>query len=146
VRAAHAVGGTTPTRPHRRGGHAVKDILRILGAGVRLRCPRCGGAPMFRGAFTMHERCPQCGMRFEREQGYFVGAIYVNYAFTVGLAVLGFYVWERWDPPIGRQLVLWGLFVIVFPLLFFRHSRSLWLSIEYLFNPEPEPEPGARTR
>ena len=35
----------------------------------------------------MHERCAACGLRYEREQGYFVGAIYINYAVTVAVAV-----------------------------------------------------------
>jgi hypothetical protein len=26
-------------------------------------------------------------------------------------------------------------------LLFFRHSRSLWLNLDYLFNPEESPVP-----
>jgi len=30
-----------------------------------------------------------CGLRFERAQGYFVGAIYINYAMTVALAIVG---------------------------------------------------------
>ena len=35
------------------------------------------------------------------------------------------------------QLALWIPFVIVFPLWFFRYSRSLWLALAYLLNPEP---------
>jgi hypothetical protein len=55
-----------------------------------LRCPRCG-APRFRGPYDA--RALSC-MRalFEREQGYFVGAIYINYAFTVGITIAGFLV------------------------------------------------------
>jgi hypothetical protein len=32
---------------------------------------------------------------------------------------------------------VWGLFVVLFPLWFFRYSRSLWLALESFFNPEP---------
>ena len=42
----------------------------------------------------MHERCPVCDLRFEREQGYFLGAMYVSYA--LGLAVLGSLVILTW--------------------------------------------------
>jgi len=28
-------------------------------------------------------------------------------------------------------------FVVVFPLWFFRYSRSLWLALEFAINPEP---------
>ena len=61
-------------------------VLRILGRGLRLRCPRCGRAALYRGAFAMHAGCAACGLRYEREQGYFVGAIYINYAATVVVA------------------------------------------------------------
>src|SRR5437870_13140140 len=61
-------------------------VLRILGRAVRLRCRRCGRTPLYRGAFAMHARCAACGLRYEHEQGYFVGAIYINYAATVVVA------------------------------------------------------------
>ncbi len=112
-------------------------LTTILYRGLRLLCPRCGGAPLFRGLFSMNERCGVCGLVFEREQGYFVGAIYVNYAATVGISVTGFFVLDTlMAPTLTTQIVLWSVFGTIFPLVFFRYSRSLWLSIEYLFNPE----------
>jgi len=89
----------------------------------------------------MYERCSACGLLFEREQGYFVGAIYVNYAFTVGITMTGFLVLDRYtDLTLTTQIVIWSVFGVLFPIVFFRYSRSLWLSIEYLFNPEPPPQ------
>jgi len=81
----------------------------------------------------MHESCAACGLRYEREQGYFVGAIYVNYAFTIALVVA---VVLGLDSTVGltlrQQLVLGVALAVVTPLLFFRYSRSLWLSLDYL--------------
>lgn len=77
-------------------------------------------------------------MRFEREPGYFVGAIYVNYAATVGLMLAGFLALDRYAVlAVSTQIAVWSAFGIVFPLVFFRHARSLWLSVEYLVNPDP---------
>ena len=45
----------------------------------------------------MHERCPACGLVLEREQGYFVGAIYVNYAATVGITIVGFLLLDSYS-------------------------------------------------
>ena len=113
--------------------------------GIRLRCPRCGEGPLFKGFFTMHERCPRCGLLLEREQGYYVGAIYVNYAATVVIAIAGFLVLDSYTAlSLTAQIVLWSLFCVAFPLFFFRYSRSLWLSVEYLFNPEPLQRPQSR--
>lgn len=88
----------------------------------------------------MHPRCPSCLLSFEPEQGYFVGAIYINYAATTLIAIAGFLFLDYVTSiSLFWQLVLWGLFAIVFPLCFFRHARSLWLSIDYLFTAEDTP-------
>ena len=110
---------------------------RVLARAVRLQCPRCGGPTLFRGWFHMPRSCPLCGLIFERAQGYWVGAIYVNYAVTVGIAMTGYLIlWRTWDLSARTQLLLWLPFVAVFPLWFFRYSRSLWLAVEYVLNPE----------
>ena len=121
--------------PGRRGAHTRGSgrVLRILGRAVRLRCPRCGRTPLYRGAFAMHARCAACGLRYEREQGYFVGAIYINYAATVVVAagtvlaadaLLGL--------TLAAQLALGIALAALVPLAFFRYARSLWLSVGYL--------------
>jgi uncharacterized protein (DUF983 family) len=110
---------------------------RALHRAVTLRCPRCGQTKLFRTWFSMHEICDLCGLRFERAQGYFVGAIYVNYAMTTVIALTGYFVlWRVADPPTAVQLALWVPFVALFPLWFFRYSRSIWLALEYFVNPE----------
>jgi uncharacterized protein (DUF983 family) len=84
----------------------------------------------------MHVSCQNCGLKFEREQGYFVGAIYINYAATVAIAVPGFFILDAFTAiDINQQLSIWVPFAVLFPLLFFHHSRSLWLALDHLFNP-----------
>jgi len=99
----------------------------------------------------MHSNCRQCDLQFEREQGYFVGAIYINYAATIGIAVPGFFLLDGFTSmTINQQLALWVPFAVIFPLLFFHHSRSLWLVLDHLFNPAmgrhsvPQQEPPDR--
>ena len=85
----------------------------------------------------MYPDCVNCHLRFEREQGYFVGAIYINYAVTAVIMIAGFFWLDHLiKPPLAWQLILWGAFGIIFPLFFFRYSRSLWLATDYIFNPE----------
>lgn len=84
----------------------------------------------------MHERCAVCRLRFEREQGYFLGAIYINYGVTVVLALLGSLALEYWtQPSLTQELVLWVGFGTAFPVLFFRYARGLWLNFDYIFDP-----------
>ena len=44
----------------------------------------------------MNAVCAVCDLKFERAQGYWVGAIYVNYASTTLIAVGGFFLLRVW--------------------------------------------------
>ncbi|HLK10104.1 MAG TPA: DUF983 domain-containing protein [Candidatus Binatia bacterium] len=120
---------------------------RVLVRALRLRCPRCGQGRLWARAFTMHEACAACGMRYEREPGYFVGAIYVNYAVTVALALGGVLAL---DLAVGlslrAQLVLAVAVAALVPVAFFRYARSLWLAIDYLVSRADERSARRRTR
>jgi uncharacterized protein (DUF983 family) len=120
--------GSAPVLPIARP--SVREVaLRAL----RLRCPRCGGAPLYRRWFTMEERCRVCALRYEAEQGYFVGAIYLNYAATVTVAVGGVLLIDRAvGLTLTQQLVIGIAVGLLAPLLFFRHARSTWLALGYL--------------
>lgn len=77
----------------------------------------------------MHEDCPVCQLRFEREPGYFYGAMYVNYAFSVALVVIlgtiTFYLFD--NPPIWVfASVIFGTVLVLMPVLF-RYSRIIYL-------------------
>jgi uncharacterized protein (DUF983 family) len=88
----------------------------------------------------MHSQCQVCALRFEREQGYFLGAIYINYAVTVMMMLTGFFILEYMtDVSLAQQLILWCTFGVLFPMFFYRYSKSLWLSIDCIFDP-PERE------
>jgi len=111
-------------------------MFRMLGHGLRLRCPRCGTGRLYNKPFKMADNCAHCGLKFEREQGYFIGAIYINYAATIAIAVPGFFLLDAFTRiTINQQLALWVPFTVIFPLLFFHHSRSLWLVMDHYFNP-----------
>lgn len=87
--------------------------------------------------FKMYPQCPHCRLDFEREQGFYVGAMYFNYGVTVVIALPGYLVLDYFiGMTIVHQLILWISFAILFPLFFFRTSRSLWLVLHYLCNPE----------
>ena len=59
-----------------------------------------------------------------------------NYAATVAVAVPGFFLLDTFTGiTINQQLALWVPFAVIFPLIFFHHSRSLWLVLDHIFNP-----------
>jgi len=79
-----------------RAGLGPAAAPRALAAGAAGRCPACR-APMFRGAITMHERCPRCGVRYEMESGAWLGATALGCA-AGALAGTALLVAElRWD-------------------------------------------------
>ncbi|MCA9826247.1 MAG: DUF983 domain-containing protein [Dehalococcoidia bacterium] len=105
---------------------------------LRHRCPRCAEGKVYKGFLSMHPKCPVCGLRFEREPGYFTGAMYASY--TLGI-ILTFPVWVTLL-VIGAPVWVIGLataaeVAVLFPFLF-RLSRVLWMHLDHRINPEPE--------
>ena len=92
----------------------------------------------------MHERCPTCELRYEREPGYFLGSIYVNYGVTALLITIG-YIALLASRAVSPEMALWVMaaFALVFGVWFFRYARSLWLGFDHYWDPsveEVEPE------
>ncbi|MEZ0540825.1 DUF983 domain-containing protein [Fibrella arboris] len=77
----------------------------------------------------MNEFCPHCGMRFEVEPGYFIGAMYVSYAFSGGLAlILGFALFYlAGNPPGWVYSLVISIAVILISAINYRLSRVIWL-------------------
>jgi uncharacterized protein (DUF983 family) len=120
--------------------HTTRFVLLVIRA-LRLRCPFCGQGKLFRGWFRMHERCPSCNAAFEREPGFFLGSIYFNYGLTalivaIAYPVLLFGYGLPETPLLAGALV----FVVVFPMLFFRFARSLWLGFDQFADPREQYE------
>src|SRR5437763_10109602 len=101
------------------------------------RCPRCREGRMFRGFMTMNDPCPVCGMVFEREPGYFLGAMYFSYALGVVFLVPLYYL-VRWIWPemhfLLQPLVAFIPFLFLVPALF-RYSRVLWIYFDRAIAP-----------
>jgi uncharacterized protein (DUF983 family) len=111
-------------------------LLVLLARAMRLRCPNCGEGKLFAGWFRMHPRCSECGFKFERGPGYWLGSIYVNYGLAAILVTAGFFV-LFFTEALPQETILWSLtaFCVIFPLLFFRFARSIWSAFDVYFDP-----------
>lgn len=114
-------------------GRPVPDASRLaaFARGGLLRCPACGAGPLFRGWFRMHEACRACGASFLREQGFYLGSIYINYGVTVIVtgalyALLVLVLGTSHETALTACLVV----AVAFPILFFRHARSFLLALD----------------
>ena len=95
----------------------------------------------------MHARCAVCDVVFEREPGYFIGAIYINYAVTAVLTITGYLVLDSYlGLSLRAQLILWCIFSVIFPLWFFRYSKSIWLAVDHLVSADDPPLTVIRNR
>jgi uncharacterized protein (DUF983 family) len=121
-------------------------VLRALGRGLSKRCPHCGDGPLFEGWSHHIDRCPVCGLVYERNPGDTwaftiigdrlpIAAIIVLIYFGVGrshhvlgvLTILAFGAVLVWTAP-NR----WGAGIALHYL-----SRAMW--------PDPDdPIPPAR--
>jgi Protein of unknown function (DUF983) len=86
----------------------------------------------------MDERCPNCGLKFEREQGYFLGAMYISYGLAlITIVGLGLLLWAL-TPWSLQKITVWAilLFLPIAPALTL-FSRVLWIYLDRAIDPEP---------
>jgi uncharacterized protein (DUF983 family) len=109
-----------------------------LGAILRQRCPRCLKGAVFNGLMATRERCDVCGLRFEREPGYFVGAMYVSYALAVAVMTLLVLLIRRLRPHWSDIAVVGAALPPFLPLvpLIVRYSKIIWLHLDWRIDPE----------
>lgn len=113
---------------------------RLILRGLMRRCPRCGGGRLFSSWFKLRERCPTCGMKFEREEGFWLGGYVINFGTgELGLLILfavligaeangsNINVW----PYVGVGLVL----AVIGPAVTFPFSRTVWSAVDLIMRP-----------
>jgi uncharacterized protein (DUF983 family) len=109
-----------------------------LANGVRMRCPRCGSGGIFASFFELHETCPSCDFRFEREEGYWLGAMIVIFALVetvYGLAFLGTVLATYPDVPWTAMLVLGLVLNAVVPVVGYPWAKTAWSGLHAAFAP-----------
>ena len=103
------------------------------------RCPYCASPGVYDGYFALRERCPRCGVRFEREEGYFLGAYALNLIVAeflgLGLAIVLIFKTELQHVPLIWQEVIAVALAIAFPVILFPFSRTVWIALDVMFHP-----------
>lgn len=121
-------------------------ISAMLWRAMTLRCPHCGSRRILADWFHLKERCPRCGLNFEREEDdYFLGAYMVALFFMEGLFALGFLavLIVTWPNP-PWDLIQWGgaVLLLLGVLLAYPFSRTVWLAVDLIFRPVSSKELG----
>ena len=91
----------------------------------------------------MLSRCPECGLSYFPEQGYYVGAMIINYVATTAVVVAIFLVSLLFRDftmlSTNSKILLWMAFAIALSLSLTRHAYSFWLGIDFWIKPrQPE--------
>jgi len=121
--------------------------LKMWPAIIHAKCPRCREGKIFANpAYSLDgqkilKECPNCGLVYEREPGYFYAAMYVGYAFIVAELVtlaVGTYMVTGSENPWLYLVVMLTVVAILAPFNF-RYSRVLllhWLTPGLHYHPE----------
>lgn len=88
----------------------------------------------------MLPRCPQCGLPYFRESGYYIGAMIVNYAVTMVIVLAVFLLLlllrpDFWATAVNLKLLAMAVFTIAVSLAITRHCRSFWLALDFWLEP-----------
>jgi hypothetical protein len=104
---------------------------------VANKCPRCheGDFFIYKNPYNlkkfdkMNDFCPVCNESFEKEPGFYQGAMYVNYALSIAAGVAWFilvYIFYGFDPAIF--VISFTIVLILLLPLMFRIGRLLWIN------------------
>lgn len=130
-----------PSAPAHRSPRSQR-VSSLLVRALRLRCPNCGGGPVFVTWWRLVPNCPVCGLGFERgEQGYWLGAYFFNLMAveTVFSAwVAGFLVVTWPEPPWILLQVSTIILMLIVPVAFFPYSKTLFLAFDLWVRPSSE--------
>lgn len=123
---------------------------------LRLRCPHCGGGPIFLSWFRLMPVCPGCGLTLERgERGYWLGAYFVGLVAIETVFCMWWVVvmWITWPDIPWTFLHLSTIAVLLLTAVgFYPASHTVFLAFDLLVHPvEPDDfaapvEPTARQR
>jgi uncharacterized protein (DUF983 family) len=92
---------------------------------------------MFAGLPKMNETCSACELKFEREHGYFLGAMYISYA--MGVAVMAVFVvlfWLTTHWRVEKLVIAAAIALVPFAPFLTVFARVLWLHFDRAMDPD----------
>lgn len=111
------------------------NIIGIL----KNECPNCSKGKVFRNGLInfglgfpkMNDNCPNCNFKFEKEPGFFFGAMFVNYALGAAEALITYFlVFSFFEKTFDLRIFPIIVFVIIlFSILNIKLSRMIWIYI-----------------
>ena len=110
---------------------------------LNLKCPHCQKGNLFvnRNPYNfkkfdkMPDKCPVCKEDFNREVGFYWGAMMVSHATTTAIAVIvHLIIFQYCGWEIAPNIIaIITIILLLFPIIF-RNSRAIWINIFVNYN------------
>lgn len=108
------------------------------------KCPRCHEGDFMKEknmfklhkAFQMHGHCSKCGLKYMMEPSFYYGALYVNYALTVGISIATFIISTLFfDLSLVQSFIPIVIALVLTAPLSIRFSRIIWINLFVKYDP-----------
>lgn len=104
---------------------------------LRLRCPVCRQGRVFSGFYAMNSECKHCGVRFARENGYFLGAMVIAYVLGVASVIPTIIILVRhFEAEMMTVISVPILQLVILQPLIYIYSRMGWMYLDRNINPK----------
>lgn len=117
-----------------------QDLPKLKPSFLKGKCPRCRTGDVFEYPLSnifkfsrTKTHCGHCGLKYEAEPGFYYGAMYVSYAFSVGLLLMTAILYLNYDWPMFKVLLFTPIVAICLLPFMFRYSRLIML---YFISPK----------
>jgi uncharacterized protein (DUF983 family) len=107
---------------------------KALTRGLAKRCPICGEQDIFTSYFRLERHCPNCGLEFEREDGYWLGAMVVAIAVVLvvfGVAFVGGLLLTWPDVPWTGLLIGTLALNALVPVVLYPWCMTVWMGLHH---------------
>ncbi len=123
-------------------------MAKLIGKGSKLysifkaKCPRCQEGDFFvshpynlKKAGDLHKNCSSCGLKYERELGFYQGAMYVSYALGVALFVTLWVSFNLFFPSVstGAQVTTVAVSSVVLTPYMYALSKIIWANLFFSY-------------
>lgn len=111
---------------------------RLFLRGLLKHCPNCGQGHLFRRWFKIRERCPRCGLLFERIEGHWTGDLGINTIVSFGslmISIFAGFIISYPKPPSAWLFVIAIGIAAGMPLFFYPFSKTIWLAVDIMMRP-----------
>lgn len=116
------------------------NFPKLLLNALHCRCPNCRRGRIFRGwPNRVLPKCPDCGLSYFRESGYFLGGMIITYILTAFILLAAYLVSLLFHGANSFSenvtFVFWGSLAVFLTFALVRPAYSLWLSLDYWIDP-----------